>query len=674
MEAIVSNLTKAIGWSILHSLWQGAIIYIVLFMVLVSWPKMTSRLKHNLSFAALLLIFTSFAITFLTLFDLPSTGSSRVELSQITYYDFIQFSKLSNFKTEAYFPVVVGIYLTGIVVQLIVLLSSYFKLKDLKQASTLAVPTEWNTIFKLTLSQLKINKTVKFYLSPKVNVPLVVGFLKPVVLFPVALATQLDIKQVEAILIHELSHIRRNDYLINLVKTCIETLLFFNPFVWLTTKFIHIEREHACDDLVVNFTGTPITYAHALLKLELLKDKNTPALSLAATGKNQHLYQRIKRITDMKTNYINFKQQFFILSLTIATIISLAWINPVKKPEETKTKKAASLTRLKEAKSLKKHLTLDVDTDSVKTKRSRTWVSKEDGKNVVYYSYDEMPDSVKAKFKAIDKKYNSPEFKAKIAKIEREGLEIEKKYNSPEFKAKIAKIEKEGLEIEKKYNSPEFKAKMAKIEREGLEIEKKYNSPEFKAKIAKIEREGLEIEKKYNSPEFKAKIAKIEREGLEIEKKYNSPEFKAKMAKIEREGLEIEKKYNSPEFKAKIAKIEKNGLELEKKLNSPEWKQKIKDIKKLQSTPEFKELQKRYNNDIQELKKKKGIKTDNSIIILENSNLGSLSSLFDEDFKGNFASTLPLKFKPIDFKFEDFSPVFEAISTPLATPIKAKTN
>ena len=267
MEALLNNLTNSIGWSIIHSLWQGAIIYAVLFIVLSSFPKMSARLKHNLSFGSLLLIFISFTITFLSIFEFPSTAVSKIDTHQITYQDFIQFNISSTFKTETYLPLVVSLYLLGLTIQLFVLISSYIKLKNLKRLSTLAVPTEWKNIFDLTLSQLKINKTVKFYLSPKVNVPLVIGFIKPVVLFPIALATQLDIKQVEAILIHELSHIRRNDYLINLVKTCIETLLFFNPFVWLTTKLIQIEREHACDDLVVDITGTPLTYAHALLKL-----------------------------------------------------------------------------------------------------------------------------------------------------------------------------------------------------------------------------------------------------------------------------------------------------------------------------------------------------------------------------------------------------------------------
>jgi bla regulator protein BlaR1 len=580
MEAIVNNLVKAIGWSILHSLWQGAIIYAILFIALMAWPKTNARVKHNFAFGSLVLMLLSFCVTFISLFELPTDGAAikNIAINQIAYQDLTRLSGSFNIKTEAYFPVIVLVYLIGISFQLIVLLSGYQKLKQLKQASTLAVPAEWKAIFELTLSQLKINKSVKFYLSAKVNVPLVVGYFKPVVLFPVVLATQLDAKQVEAILIHELSHIRRNDYLINLVKTCIETLLFFNPFVWLTTKFIHIEREHACDDLVVNFTGTPLTYAHALLKLELLKDKQTPALSLAATGTNQHLYQRIKRITDMKTNYINAKQQFFILTLTIATVASLAWINPTKEAA-IKAKKAPTLTLLKpsvaETKAIIEQVYAKADTDTTKKKKKqfKAIIRNDDGKEIVYTSLDELPDSVKKKLAA----------------------------------------------LEKKFNSPEWKDKMAKIELNSKELEKKFNSPEWKDKMAKIELNSKELEKKFNSPEWKDKMAKIELNSKELEKKFNSPEWKDKMAKIELNSKELEKKFNSPEWKDKMADIQKNAEEMNKKFNSPEWKQKMEDIKKLYDSPEYKELRKKYDSEIEELKKAKGIKSDKAFLLFDSS-------------------------------------------------------
>ncbi|WAC40424.1 M56 family metallopeptidase [Pedobacter sp. SL55] len=587
MEAIINNLIKAIGWSILHSLWQGAIIFALLFIALAVKPKMSAKLKHNLSMSALVLIFVSFCLTFASLFNLPSkaaASTASVALNDAALQQLYSFTQSWSFKTESYFPFIVAFYVLGIGFQLVVLISGYIKLKKLKQLHISALPNEWLGVAEKTLQKLGITKKVQFFLSEKVNVPLAVGFLKPVVLFPVALVAQLDMKQVEAILIHELSHIRRNDYILNLIKTGIETLLFFNPFVWLTTRFIHIEREHACDDLVVKFTNSPITYAHALLKLELIKDKTQPAFSLAATGKNQHLYQRIKRITDMKTNYMNANQKILALCLTLATVVSLAWINPTK-TEATKAKQKKSTTIasiIESATQRKEKFNLPADSDTVKRKTKREIIIRnKDGKKTVYNSIDEMPDSLKVKLADLENMINSPEWQDKLAKIEFNGEKMAKIFNSPEWKDKMAKIEFHSKDLDKKFNSPEWKEQMAKIELHSKELEKKFNSPEWKEKIAKIELNG------------------------------------EKMAKM----------FESKEWKDNIAKIELSGKELAKKFNSPEWKKKMKEFEELQKSPEYKELREKYEKDIEELKKKKGISSDKAFLIFDGSNPMQIANL-----------------------------------------------
>ncbi len=610
MEAIINNLIKAIGWSILHSLWQGAIIFAILFIALSVKSTMSARLKHNLSMGALFLTFFSFCLTFSSLFNLPAKSvadTTNIELNGVTLQQLYSFTNSWSFKTESYFPFIVALYILGISFQLVVLISSYLKLKQLKQSNIAAIPADWLAVAEKTLSKLNISKRVQFYLSEKINVPLVVGFFKPVVLFPVALVAQLDIKQVEAILIHELSHIRRNDYVLNLIKTGIETVLFFNPFVWLTSRFIHIEREHACDDLVVKFTEAPISYAHALLKLELIKDKTQPALSLAATGKNQHLYQRIKRITDMKTNYMNAKQQILALCLTLATIISLAWINPTEK--ETTLQKSNKVTTvatiINTASNNNQLVCLPADTDTVKKKIKREIIIKsKDGKRTVYNSIDEMPDSLKLRL-----------------------ADLEKTINSPEWHEKLAKIQFNGEEMAKMFESKEWKDKMVKVELNSKELEKMFNSPEWKDNMAKIELNTKELEKKFNSPEWKEKMAKIEFNANELAEKFNSPEWKDKMAKIEFNSKELEKKFNSPEWKEKMNKIEFNAKELEKQFSSPEWKKKTKEMEELQNSPEYKKLREKYEKDVEELKKKKGISSDKAFLIFDGSNPMQIANL-----------------------------------------------
>jgi bla regulator protein BlaR1 len=115
---------------------------------------------------------------------------------------------------------------------------------------------------------LNITQKVTVGLSHMVDVPCIVGFLKPVILLPITLSTYLEAEEIEAILMHELAHIKRNDYLINLLQQVITTLLFFNPCVLLINKIIGEERENSCDDLVVDSTKAPVIYAKALFKLE----------------------------------------------------------------------------------------------------------------------------------------------------------------------------------------------------------------------------------------------------------------------------------------------------------------------------------------------------------------------------------------------------------------------
>ena len=113
--------------------------------------------------------------------------------------------------------------------------------------------------------------------------PTVVGWLRPAILLPVAALASLSPAQVEAILAHELAHIRRHDYAVNVLQTIAETLLFYHPAVWWLSKRIRAEREHCCDDIAVAVCGDPVSYAQALAELETWRTGST-TMAMAATG------------------------------------------------------------------------------------------------------------------------------------------------------------------------------------------------------------------------------------------------------------------------------------------------------------------------------------------------------------------------------------------------------
>lgn len=624
MEAIVNNLIKATGWSIFHSLWQGAIIYGLLFLTVMAIPKLKAKLKHNLAYGALCLIFICFCITFFSIFKLPFTTdlAKETELTiNALHYEYLHSipQEISS-RTEQMFPYIVGVYGLGILGQLLILLAGYRRMHQLKYTSGEPVPEQWAAVFQEMSAKLNLKQHIGFFLSPKVNVPLVIGYFKPVVLFPIALATQLDIKQVEAILIHELSHIRRNDYLLNVIKTGIETLLFFNPFVWLSGRFINIEREHACDDLVVQLTGTPVTYAHALLKLEILKNKSTPALSMAATGKNQHLYQRIKRITDMKTNYMNAKQQIFAITLTIATVISLAWIKPAKAEESsapiavsTKNMEIAGLGikfRHNEQATPANTSKLPVicsDTTKKKHKFKMVLVDA-NGTKKEYNSIDEVPDSLRNE--VMNNTFTSfpqvPPFPMNphMDSIVTASVSFMK---SPEWQKNIAMIQKNSMAMAKQFNSPEWKKQYEDVAKNAGQVAAKYfQSPEWKKQIAEMQKNGEAMAAYFQSPEWKKQQQAIEEQAENMNKQLEREEWKSKQADLQKRIADVKARLHSNEFR----KAEQKGA-IQSSPEYGELEQKFNES--LQKSAEYKKIKQQFEKDVEALKKKKQMETEEKI-------------------------------------------------------------
>ena len=564
MEALLQNLIKATGWSILHSLWQGAVIFALLLPTQLKAVQLSSKLKYGLAYTANCLVFICFVFTFLSVFEWPAAQQmltvSNAAAAQHIPANFTRYA-------EQLFPYLVLLYGLGVSIQSMVVFQGYRKVQLLKKAVHLDIPEEWSLLLKELTAKLKISRKISFYLSSHVSVPLVIGYLKPVVLFPVALAAQMDIRQVEAILIHELSHIRRNDYFFNVIKTMIDTLLFFNPFIWLVGRFITIEREHACDDLVVTLTKQPLNYAHALLKLELIADKNSPSFALAATGKGQHLYQRIKRITDMKTNYTNSKQKIFAVSLTIATIFSLAWISPVK------SEKQAVLTQ----KVKSNELSLPADTGKKATK-----------KRLVIQKPNVPPAPPVPKVPPappVPKVPPAPPARPqKLSGIEQPQEMLELNFNAdsiitPAMNAMITQVTDQAQRMALVFND---KDKIAKLQSEmdvkAKKLKLQFDSPEQRAKLEKY---GAELQTKYkNSAALQERIGKLQATAA----------IKAKTA------IEL---VNSPDFK-KNANVFKYGSDGSTIIISGNG-----DQQKIIQSPEYITLKNKFDKDVQELIEKK---------------------------------------------------------------------
>jgi beta-lactamase regulating signal transducer with metallopeptidase domain len=187
------------------------------------------------------------------------------------------------------------------------LFGGWLKVQRLR-ASAIPVEEQWNERLRILARKLKVNQLVLLAESAMTEAPVVIGYFKPMILIPLGMLGGLSTEQLESIITHELIHIRRRDYLVNLLQSVLEILFFFNPFVWVISGIIRREREHCCDDAVIALHGNPLAYAHALTALEEAKlSRAGIALSLAE-DKNQ-LLNRIKRIMEksVRTYSLAFK-------------------------------------------------------------------------------------------------------------------------------------------------------------------------------------------------------------------------------------------------------------------------------------------------------------------------------------------------------------------------------
>ena len=182
--------------------------------------------------------------------------------------------------------------------------------------------------------RMRLSRAVRIFESTRVRVPVVVGYLRPMILLPVSLVSQLPVAQLEAILAHELAHVRRHDYVVNLWQTLVETALFYHPAVWWLSHRIRCERENCCDDIAVAVLDNRVEYGRALLALEELRGSHT---ALALGARSGSLLARIGRLFPSEPGERRFDSGNVVaVGLLAALILAAAvWTTAVAKvPEE----------------------------------------------------------------------------------------------------------------------------------------------------------------------------------------------------------------------------------------------------------------------------------------------------------------------------------------------------
>ncbi|SIN97649.1 M56 family metallopeptidase [Chitinophaga niabensis] len=345
-----TDIIRAFGWTLLHSFWQAFFVYACLRIVLRIWPMASAAIKYHLSFLSLAGIAGWFLVTFYNQLDAIREAQKIQEMAMTWDTATIaaameQLPKQSSgLQTmlpgmESYFPLLVAVYIVGVTLMTIKLCLDLAQLRQMRQEGISAMGRTWDEhLLKLAVN-MGVTRKVQLFISQHLQVPVMIGFLKPVILLPAAMVSNLSPEQLEAILLHELAHIKRNDYLLNIFQSIVETILFFNPFVWWISKNIRLEREHCCDDLVIAGTVQPLHYAKALVALEEYRLTANP-MAMAAADDKHHLLHRIKRIMEMKTKNLNYSQRVLALLIIVVGLVSIAWLNPGNKNEKKEKKQS----------------------------------------------------------------------------------------------------------------------------------------------------------------------------------------------------------------------------------------------------------------------------------------------------------------------------------------------
>lgn len=327
-------LIEALGWTLVHFLWEGAVLAAGLWVVLRGMRRAAAVWRYA---AAALVMGVMLAAAVATLvWNWPAEAERRVipraggpqgvAVAPRTESDVVP-SPVSGpgapvdqgvgaeapwspvveapsgvvepegLAIRPWFPWMVGAWAVGVLVVLARLGHGWWWLRRVRLGSVAAGAGRWNERFLEIARVMRVSRPVRLLSSATARVPMVVGWLKPVVIVPAALFAGLPAAQFEAILAHELAHIRRNDFLVNLLQCLVEALFFYHPAVWWVSGQVRKEREHCCDDIASGLCGGALPYAKALTALEEFRGTEA-SLGLAASGRP--LLQRIRRLLGVR--------------------------------------------------------------------------------------------------------------------------------------------------------------------------------------------------------------------------------------------------------------------------------------------------------------------------------------------------------------------------------------
>ena len=342
------NLNYALGWTVVHSLWQATVVALVSGVLMILLREKTAKMRYFLSNLALFTVLAASITTFCIYYDFTKDAGQVVFIPEvdnavdaqlaafntpnipISQYQNISIPPLSMAGLKAYFNrhiyLIVTIWVLGVALFMLRLLGSISYIYYLKSRLNFPVDEYWQELLDGLKNRVGVKRGIELLESAMVRSPIVIGHLKPVILFPIGAINRLNPNEVEAILAHELAHILRNDYVFNIIQSVIEALFYFHPAVWWISAQIRNERENCCDDMAIQLCGNSMTYAKSLVSVQEMA-YYSPQMAMAFAGKSNknQLILRIQRVLNQPQTKSNVREKLIATSFLLLLMLTLSF-------------------------------------------------------------------------------------------------------------------------------------------------------------------------------------------------------------------------------------------------------------------------------------------------------------------------------------------------------------
>lgn len=339
-----SQVVLALLTALVHFIWQGFVIAFALWFVLMFLPKHQAHARHAASCTALLLMAVAPLLTFLLVWQKPPMPPIDMQMA-------LEFQSLgrSPSPTEMVMVALFGGWCVGVFLMTSRLVGGLWRIHSIVHKHAQIIDSAFSERFERMADEMGISRKIGWMKSHLVDVPMTVGWLRPVILIPCSVLSSLPPLQLEAIIAHELAHIRRYDYAVNILQSVLEALLFYHPCVYWVSNQIRAERECCCDDAAIALGHDPLLYARALTELEAARSPN-PLPVLASTG--GPLMTRIKRIVQSSPTPRDKARTMLAPVLVLGAVTAFSFVglaacgaatNEAKKAEQTSQSPIATM-------------------------------------------------------------------------------------------------------------------------------------------------------------------------------------------------------------------------------------------------------------------------------------------------------------------------------------------